>query len=131
MIDHLSLAVADVIRARAFYDAVLAPLGGRRVMDFDEPGFTATGYGNHPGKPGFWIGGPEGGSPPPVPAGQHIAFAAPDRAAVDAFHRAALAAGATDNGPPGLRPHFHADYYAAFVIDPDGHHVEAVCHRPA
>jgi len=72
----------------------------------------------------------DGVSKPVTPDGQHIAFAARSRTMVDAFHAAGLAAGGTDNGPPGLRPHYHADYYAAFLLDPDGHHIEAVCHRP-
>jgi catechol 2,3-dioxygenase-like lactoylglutathione lyase family enzyme len=125
MIDHLSLAVADVVRSRAFYDALLAPLGYGRVMDVDEASVVASGYGAD-GKPSFWIG--PGAAAGPA-AGQHVAFAATSRAAVDAFHRAGLAAGGRDNGAPGLRPHYHPSYYAAFVIDPDGHHLEAVCHR--
>ena len=133
MIDHLSVVVADIEAARRFYDAALAPLGARRLMDVDDaPDFVAAGYGVHEGEPAFWVGAgkPARGTPAP-PDGQHIAFAAPDRAAVDAFHRVALAAGGRDNGAPGIRPHYHADYYAAFVVDPDGHRIEAVCHRPA
>jgi catechol 2,3-dioxygenase-like lactoylglutathione lyase family enzyme len=125
MIDHLSLAVSDLARARAFYDAALAPLGYRRIMDFGQ----TAGYGD--GHPGFWIAAAEDGAAPLRPApGSHIAFVARDRAAVEAFHRAALAAGGTDNGAPGLRSHYHPDYYAAFVLDPDGNRLEAVCHRP-
>jgi catechol 2,3-dioxygenase-like lactoylglutathione lyase family enzyme len=133
MIDHLSIAVGDFERARRFYDAVLAPLGGRRLMNIeDAPDFVATGYGVHEGEPAFWIGaGKPARAAPAPPEGQHIAFAAPDRGAVEAFHRAALAAGGRDNGAPGIRAHYHANYYAAFVIDPDGHHIEAVCHKPA
>jgi catechol 2,3-dioxygenase-like lactoylglutathione lyase family enzyme len=91
----------------------------------DENDSPAAGFGAG-GKPDFWIGG-EGGLQRPI----HIAIAAPNRAAVDAFHRAALAAGGRDNGAPGLRPHYHPNYYAAFVRDPDGHNIEAVCHAPA
>ena len=131
MIDHLSLPVSDFARSRAFYDACLAPLGHKVALEMaDHPGYVACGYG--PGKePTFWIGAgiPAGPSPQPID-GQHIAFAAADRKAVDAFHAAALAAGGACNGPPGLRPDYHADYYAAFVIDPDGYHLEAVCHSP-
>jgi catechol 2,3-dioxygenase-like lactoylglutathione lyase family enzyme len=134
MIDHISLPVSDYARSRAFYDKALAALGCKVAMELtDEPGYVAAGYGavDLP-EPAFWIGaGREPGLPAPVPpAGQHVAFRAPSRAAVDAFHRAALAAGGTDNGAPGLRPLYHASYYAAFVLDPDGHHLEAVCHAP-
>jgi catechol 2,3-dioxygenase-like lactoylglutathione lyase family enzyme len=122
MIDHCSLPVTKLQRSAAFYDAVLAPLGYRRLMEFDE----AIGYGDH--HPAFWIGV---GARPVAGAGLHVAFAAGDRPAVDAFHAAGLAAGARDDGPPGLRPHYHPDYYAAFLVDPDGYKVEAVCHRPA
>jgi catechol 2,3-dioxygenase-like lactoylglutathione lyase family enzyme len=128
VIDHLSLGVRDLPRSRAFYDAILAPLGYCRGYDRDD----VSGYGlpaEHPlGEQAlpFWIGAePEG-----VPLNGHICFRAPDRAAVDAFHQAALAAGARDNGAPGLRPQYHASYYAAFVIDPNGHRLEAVCHQP-
>jgi catechol 2,3-dioxygenase-like lactoylglutathione lyase family enzyme len=133
MIDHLSIVVADIEQARAFYGRVLATLGYRHVMDIeDAPDFVGTGYGGSEHEPAFWIGAPKPAAPVPPPAdGQHIAFAAPDRAAVDTFYHEALAAGARDNGPPGLRPHYHPSYYAAFVIDPDGHHLEAVCHQPA
>jgi catechol 2,3-dioxygenase-like lactoylglutathione lyase family enzyme len=126
MIDHLSIAVTDLEQARRFYDAVLATLGARWLMSFDREDGRVSGYGRD-GKPCFWIA--EGKSEAAMPG--HVAFAAPGRAAVDAFHQAALAAGAADNGAPGLRPHYHADYYASFVIDPDGHHLEAVCHKPA
>lgn len=131
MIDHLSLPVADIDRARTFYDAALAPLGHRRLMRIEEEGYLAFGYGPRDPEARFWIGGPrEGQGPSTMAEGFHIAFTAADRGAVDGFYRAALAAGARDNGPPGLRPHYHPDYYAAFVIDPDGHHLEAVCLRP-
>jgi catechol 2,3-dioxygenase-like lactoylglutathione lyase family enzyme len=121
MIDHLSISVSDMAKGRAFYDAALAALGAKRVMDVDQ---FASGYGID-ARPVFWIG-----AGAPALAG-HIAFAAPDRPTVDGFYKAAMAAGAKDNGAPGLRPHYHENYYAAFVIDPDGNRLEAVCHKPA
>jgi catechol 2,3-dioxygenase-like lactoylglutathione lyase family enzyme len=128
MIDHVGFPVSDYARSKAFYTQALAPLGYTLIMEVPasdtESGSPAAGFGLA-GKPDFWIGG-EGG----LNGILHIAIAAGDRAAVDAFHRAALAAGATDNGAPGLRPHYHPNYYGAFVLDPDGHNVEAVCHRP-
>lgn len=129
MIDHIGFPVSDFSRSRAFYAAALAPLGYGVIMEFG-PGETHTGlpgagFGRD-GKPDFWIGG-EGA----ITGRLHVAFAAPDRATVDAFHAAALAAGGTDNGAPGLRPHYHPSYYGAFVLDPDGHNIEAVCHAPA
>lgn len=98
----------------------------------DSPDHVGAGYGPATlPKPTFWIGAGRAPGPSPVtPVGQHIAFLAPDRAAVDAFYAVAMAAGGRDNGPPGLRPHYHPAYYAAFVLDPDGHRIEAVCHRP-
>ncbi|MGC1550059.1 MAG: VOC family protein [Rhodanobacter sp.] len=119
MFDHISLATGDLARSRAFFSQALAPLGIGVVMEF--PG--AVGLGSD-GRPQLWLVEHEG-QPSPV----HIAFVASDRMQVDAFHRAALAAGATDNGAPGIRAHYHADYYAAFVISPDGHNIEAVCRR--
>jgi catechol 2,3-dioxygenase-like lactoylglutathione lyase family enzyme len=128
MIDHIGFAVSDYERAKAFYAAALAPLGYTLIMEVDDAvnpsGHPAAGFGID-GKPDFWIGG-EGGIDKPL----HVAFAADSRAAVDAFHRAAIKAGGRDNGGPGLRPHYHANYYGAFVLDPDGHNIEAVCHRP-
>ena len=128
MIDHIGFPVADYAHSRAFYVSVLAPLGFAPVMDVTREqtgGYEGTGFGP-PGRPQFWIGtGAAGGG------SMHIAFVAATRAAVDAFYRAALAAGARDNGAPGLRPHYHANYYGAFVFDPDGHNIEAVCHAPA
>lgn len=124
MIDHLSVSVSDLAKARIFYDAVMAALGASVQMDFPPHG---AGYG-FDGKPSFWIGVSDG---PVITGGGHIAFAAKSRETVDAFHAAAIAAGAKDNGPPGLRPHYHPDYYAAFAIDPDGNRLEAVCHTPA
>ena len=131
-IDNISIAVARYAPSRDFYDAVLATLGLSRVMEItDAPGWIGCGYGSE-GQPQFWIGAgkDDARSAPVPPQGQHIAFAAPNRAAVDAFHSTALAHGASDNGAPGPRPHYHASYYGAFVIDADGNHLEAVCHRP-
>lgn len=125
MIDHLSLGVNDLAAARAFYDAALKPLGMTRVMEF--PG--VCGYGPSKEAPVFWIGVPAGGRWANACPGNHVAFAAPTPAAVTAFHRAALRAGGRDNGKPGLRPQYHPNYFGAFVIDPSGHHVEAVCHK--
>ena len=128
MIDHSGFAVSDFRRSKAFYAATLAPLGVTLLMEVtaEQTGAAAhAGFGAD-GKPFFWIG--DAGPPP----GQlHIAFAARSCEAVDAFHAAALRAGGRDNGAPGLRPHYHPDYYAAFVLDPDGVNVEAVHHgRP-
>ncbi len=136
MIDHLSVAVRDMARSRTFYDAVMAALGHARLMNEENEVFVSSGYGiagSH--EPGFWIGAdsvprPDAATEVLAPMGQHIAFAAGTRAQVDAFHAAGLAAGGQDNGAPGLRPHYHDNYYAGFLIDPDGHHVEAVCHTP-
>jgi catechol 2,3-dioxygenase-like lactoylglutathione lyase family enzyme len=127
MIDHIGFPVSDYARARAFYEMALAPLGYTVIMEVrqDADDSPACGFGRA-GKPDFWIGG-EGGLSRPL----HVAFAADDRAAADAFHKAALAAGGKDNGAPGLRPHYHPNYYAAFVRDLDGHNIEAVCHEPA
>jgi catechol 2,3-dioxygenase-like lactoylglutathione lyase family enzyme len=120
MIDHVTANVSDFERAKQFYARTLQPLGYSPSMEF--PG--AAGFASAEGMPDFWIGSsPERGA-------THVAFSASDRAAVDAFHQAALAAGGTDNGAPGLRPHYHETYYAAFVHDPDGNNLEAVCHRP-
>jgi catechol 2,3-dioxygenase-like lactoylglutathione lyase family enzyme len=128
ILDNVGFGVSDYERAKAFYDACLAPLGIERVMEVggeDTPsGAPAVGYGRD-GKPELWLGG-EGKTTPPA----HVAFLARSRAEVDAFHAAALAAGGTDNGAPGLRPQYHANYYGAFVLDPDGHNMEAVCHSP-
>ena len=131
MIDHIGFPVADFARSRAFYQAALAPLGITVVMEVaaEETGGEAhAGFGAN-GKPFFWIG--SGGGLSGVGHGHlHVCFTAADRAAVDAFYAAALAAGARDNGAPGLRPHYHPNYYGAFVLDPDGHNIEAVCHMP-
>jgi catechol 2,3-dioxygenase-like lactoylglutathione lyase family enzyme len=127
MIDHLGFPVSDYERSKAFYAAALAPLGYVLIMEVaqGENDHPAAGFGRG-GKPDFWIGG-EGG----LDGVLHVAIATDERASVDAFYRAAIAAGGADNGAPGLRPHYHPNYYAAFVRDPDGHNVEAVCHRPA
>jgi catechol 2,3-dioxygenase-like lactoylglutathione lyase family enzyme len=129
MIDHIGFPVSDYARSKAFYTTALAPLGYSLVMevgaDVTESHAPAAGFGAG-GKPDFWIGG-EGGLEKPL----HVAIMSKDRASVDAFHRAALSAGGKDNGAPGLRPHYHANYYGAFVLDPDGHNIEAVCHAPA
>ncbi|GLI21481.1 MULTISPECIES: VOC family protein [Xanthobacter] len=127
MLDHVGISVHDVARSRAFYLAALAPLGYGILMEASPPGgHHYIGFGViGSGKPDFWIGDA------PVATGHlHLAFAATDRAAVDAFYAAAIAAGARDNGAPGLRPHYHPNYYGAFVFDPDGLNVEAVCHLP-
>jgi catechol 2,3-dioxygenase-like lactoylglutathione lyase family enzyme len=128
MIDHIGFAVSDYERAKAFYAKALAPLGYVLIMEVpaegNPSGAPAAGFGEG-GKPDFWIGG-EGGIDKPL----HVAFQTRDRASVDAFHKAALAAGGRDNGGPGLRPHYHPNYYGAFVFDLDGHNIEAVCHAP-
>jgi catechol 2,3-dioxygenase-like lactoylglutathione lyase family enzyme len=118
-LDHITLGVSDLGRSREFYDRALAPLG---IVRLYSEGDVFSGYGSGK-KAFFWIGLRSSVSSP-----AHVAFAAPDRATVDVFHAAALAAGGRDNGPPGLRPRYHANYYGAFVIDPDGHNIEAVCH---
>ena len=119
MIDHITLHASDFATAKGFYTAALAPLGYEVVADHG----GACAFGAQ--APQLWLAGSEG---PPTPI--HVAFVAPDRAAVDAFYEAAMAAGGSDNGGPGLRPHYHPTYYAAFVHDADGNNVEAVCHRP-
>ncbi len=118
MLDHLTLKVRDIEKAKAFYTAALRPLGYAAVMEFG----SHVGFGA--GKPDFWIA-PDADVRP-----THVAFATKERPVVDAFHAAALAAGATDNGKPGVRADYHPTYYAAFVLDPDGHNIEVVCHVP-
>lgn len=133
MLDHVSIRVADYERSKEFYAAALAPLGFTLAME------TEAGAGfRRESIPVFWVkkGTPPGAGTSPAGAGAagcggpfiHVAFASPDRAGVDAFHRAALAAGGRDNGAPGPRPQYHARYYGAFVLDPDGYNIEAVCH---
>ena len=122
MIDHVGLEVRELSVSKGFYVQALAPLGYRIFREGEEHvGFAGPG-----GFPDFWIG--KRGDPG---AGTHVCFRAEDRATVDAFHAAALAAGGRDNGAPGLRPHYHERYYGAYVLDPDGNNVEAVCHAPA
>ena len=118
MLDHVTIGVSDFERSTAFYDAALRPLGITRLY---AEGTIFAGYGAGR-KAFFWIGRRDR-----VTAGVHVAFAAADRAAVDAFYQAALAVGGCDNGAPGLRPQYHPDYYGAFVLDFDGHNIEAVC----
>lgn len=119
MLDHVTLRVHDLATSRAFYAALLAPLGYAVIADYPE----AIGMGAD-GKPDLWL------SPDRAAAPQHLAFSAPTRAAVDAFHAAGLAVGGKDNGAPGLRVHYHPNYYGAFIDDPTGHHLEAVIHTP-
>ena len=122
MLDHLSIQCSDFEASAAFYDSVLATVGGQRIMDFGE----VIGYGVPP-MPDFWIGAHETGE---GFRESHIAFTAPDRAAVDAFFAAAVDAGAEVLHEPRVRPEYHPNYYGAFVRDPDGNNVEAVCHSP-
>ena len=116
-IDHLAIPVRDMAASTQFYEAALAPFG----VEMSE---VEGAVGFHLGSVDFFVTEGEPAAP------MHIAFGAPDRATVEAFHAAALAAGGRDNGPPGLRPRYHADYFGGYVLDPDGHNVEAVCHRP-
>jgi catechol 2,3-dioxygenase-like lactoylglutathione lyase family enzyme len=120
-LDHVGLDVTDYERSKGFYEKALAPLGLKLIME------PAPGIGGFGGDfPFFWVGN-RGRAPQ---SGVHVAFTAEDREMVDAFHAAALEAGATDNGGPGVREIYHPDYYGAFVLDPDGNNVEAVCHKP-
>jgi catechol 2,3-dioxygenase-like lactoylglutathione lyase family enzyme len=128
MIDHTGVSVSNFAASKRFYERALRPLGYEVIMQLSAEvtgGTDVAGFGVPP-KPDFWVAS---GTPnvPPI----HVAFRADDRAAVDAFYRAAIAAGGRDNGAPGLRPHYHPNYYGAFVLDPDGHNIEAVCHLPA
>jgi catechol 2,3-dioxygenase-like lactoylglutathione lyase family enzyme len=128
MIDHIGISVSDLARAKVFYAAALAPLGYALFMEapgqMTDGGLPAVGF-SIAGKPAFWIGGDRALCP-----GAHIAFAATNRQSVAAFYEAALLAGGRDNGAPGVRPKYHLNYYAAFVLDPDGNNIEAVCHNP-
>jgi catechol 2,3-dioxygenase-like lactoylglutathione lyase family enzyme len=120
MIDHVTANVSDFGRAKRFYEQALAPLGYSVQMEFE----AAAGFGSGEGIPDFWIGtSSDRGA-------THVAFTASDRGAVDKFYETAMAAGGRDNGAPGLRPHYHETYYAAYVHDADGNNIEAVCHRP-
>lgn len=123
MLHHVSVGVKDVERAGRFYDAVLATLGFRRVMDFS-PG--AVAYGAKPDMPQFWVGLPHNQQPHEAGNGQHIAFVATAKAAIHKFYETALTHGGTDNGAPGARPEYGPDYYGAFVCDLDGNRIEAV-----
>ena len=120
MIDHVTANVSDFARAKQFYEQALAPLGYSVQMELE----GAAGFGTGQGIPDFWIGSSsERGA-------THVALSAPDHATVDAFYEAAMAAGGRDNGPPGVRAHYHENYYAAYVHDQDGNNIEAVCHLP-
>ena len=120
MLDHVTFGVSDINRSKAFYDQALRPLGIERLYAEKEI-FAGYGAGR---KAFFWIGHRDASQ-----TGVHVAFTAPDRETVDRFYETALAAGGRDNEPPGVRPHYHANYYGAFVLDPDGHNIEAVCHQ--
>ena len=125
MLDHVGIPVSDYQRSKGFYLRALEPLGYGLVLEVASPetgGHSHAGFGP-PGKPAFWIG-----NGTPLKGRVHFAFHARNRDAVRAFYKAALAAGGKDNGAPGLRPHYHDNYYGAFVLDPDGHNIEAVCH---
>lgn len=125
MIDHTGVSVSDFAKSKAFYTKALAAIGYTLLMEVPASvtGYTdVAGFGESP-KPDFWINA----GVPNHPA-VHVAFRVNQRAQVDAFYQAAMAAGGRDNGPPGIRPHYHQHYYAAFVLDPDGHNIEAVCH---
>ena len=127
MIDHTGVGISDMARSKRFYGPALGAIGYQLLAEFPAA-VTGTvdvaGYGEPP-KPDFWL---SSGAPntPPI----HIAFRVASRQAVRDFHAAAMAVGGRDNGAPGLRPQYHADYYGAFVLDPDGHNIEAVCHTP-
>jgi catechol 2,3-dioxygenase-like lactoylglutathione lyase family enzyme len=128
MLDHVGFAVTDLEKARNFYQKALSPLGIMLIYDItaeQTDGEAYLGFGEDQ-KPYFWVGTGDrfGGR-------LHVAFVAESRAVVDQFYREAIAAGGKDNGAPGLRPHYHKNYYGAFVLDPDGNNIEAVCHRPA
>lgn len=133
MIDHINLRVSNYGRSKEFYRAALAPLGYRLAMEVD----SGAGFAKGP-IPSFWVkegelvsrSGLDEATPSAGCGGPqiHVAFASPTRATVDEFHRAAMAAGGRDNGLPGLRPKYHPNYYGAFVLDPDGYNIEAVCH---
>jgi catechol 2,3-dioxygenase-like lactoylglutathione lyase family enzyme len=127
MLDHVSLGVTDLARSRRFYDAVLRPLGLVRIVNFGNE--RGSDYGSAPGSTGveFTITVERVVAPS---VGMHLCFRARDRHAVEEFHRLALGNGGRDDGAPGLRPQYHASYYGAFVVDPDGHRIEAVCHAP-
>lgn len=138
MLDHMTFRVSDIQKTKAFYTPALAAVGYALAVDVMHGDVHILGYGTpdangpHGFKIDTWfIDGPSPHGGHPVTTGCHLCWSAPNRAAVDAFHQAALAHGGRDNGAPGLRPQYHPDYYGAFVIDPDGNNVEAVCHAPA
>ena len=122
-LDHIAIATADYAKSLSFYERALAPLGIVTQMKFEGEEGNVAGLGVD--SPFFWVG--DGGA---VEGRIHIAFLAATRAEVDAFHAAALAAGGKDNGAPGFRTNYHPTYYAAYIFDPDGHNIEAVCHAP-
>ena len=135
MLDHMTFRVADIDTTRAFYDAALAPLGYALTYAGEHGGSHMLGYGFADASAPrgvridtWFMDGPSPYAGHPVTTGCHLCWRAPNRAAVDAFYAAAMRHGAKDNGAPGLRPHYHPNYYGAFVIDPDGNNVEAVCH---
>jgi catechol 2,3-dioxygenase-like lactoylglutathione lyase family enzyme len=121
LLDHVTIGVSDIERAKTFYDHALRPLEITRLYGEGE---RFAGYGIRP-RAFFWVGWRDGPQ-----TGAHVAFAAKDRATVERFYESAMAAGGRDNGRPGLRPHYHPDYYGAFILDPDGHNIEAVCRAP-
>jgi catechol 2,3-dioxygenase-like lactoylglutathione lyase family enzyme len=121
MIDHVGLNVSDLAASKAFYAETLEPLGYRIWVEGEEH----VAFGIQEEIPDFWIWRRDEPSSP-----THVSFRARDHETVDAFHASGLAAGGTDNGPPGVRPHYHDQYYGAFVLDPDGNNIEAVCHSP-
>ena len=135
MIDHMTFRVADIATTRALYDAALAPLGYALTYEGEHGGSHMLGYGFADASAPrgtridtWFMDGPSPWAGHAVTTGCHLCWRAPNRAAVDAFYAAAMRHGAKDNGAPGLRPHYHPNYYGAFVIDPDGNNVEAVCH---
>jgi catechol 2,3-dioxygenase-like lactoylglutathione lyase family enzyme len=123
MFDHVSVVVSDYAKSKAFYAQALAPTGHSQVTELRAASTESAGFCHADGSD-FWIAQGEAVHPP-----IHVAFRVSSRAAVDAFYQAAIAAGGKDNGAPGLRPQYHANYYGAFVLDPDGHNIEAVCHE--
>ena len=123
ILDHVGIKVSDIDRSFDFYREALATLGIDPMMDFSVGGNRHIGFGR--GKPDFWISGGR-----PLRGETHVAFKAESRSEVQAFYTVALSVGGRDNGPPGVRAHYHPDYYGAFVLDPDGNNIEAVCHKP-
>jgi catechol 2,3-dioxygenase-like lactoylglutathione lyase family enzyme len=126
MIDHIGITVSDYAKSKAFYSSALAPIGYAMLMEIPAAvtGHTDVAGFGEAGKPDFWISGGTANKPP-----IHVALRVDSRAKVDGFYEAAIKAGGRDNGGPGVRPHYHPNYYGAFVLDPDGHNVEAVCHE--